>query len=240
MVHDAHFHTDEYAFLAFLAQHQIQGIVNASSSQEYLRLSAWQKQLEGIQISAGIHPWNSDRISWEEMRPILEQAAIIGEIGLDNVWCDVDVLKQFEIFERQLAYASKHHKPVILHLKGMEKEALPSVRKYQNQYFIHWYSCDAYLDEYIALDCYFSVGPSIYKDRAVQQVAKSVPLNRLLLESDGISALSWCENRQVQTSEYLALMKRSVAYIEALKGHRNMEAHLNQNLMNFINYTKNN
>lgn len=174
MMHDAHFHTDEYAFLDFLAQQLIQGIVNASSPQEYLRLSAWLKQLKGIRISAGIHPWDSDRVSWEEMRVILEQVQIIGEIGLDNVWCEVDPLKQYEIFERQLAYASKHHKPVILHLKGMEKEALPLLRKYQNKYFVHWYSCDAYLDEYIALDCYFSIGPSVYKDRAVQQVAKSV------------------------------------------------------------------
>ena len=38
MMHDAHFHTDEYAFLDFLAQQLIQGIVNASSPQEYLRL----------------------------------------------------------------------------------------------------------------------------------------------------------------------------------------------------------
>lgn len=239
MMHDAHFHTDEYAFLDFLAQQLIQGIVNASSPQEYLRLSAWLKQLKGIRISAGIHPWDSDRVSWEEMRVILEQVQIIGEIGLDNVWCEVDPLKQYEIFERQLAYASKHHKPVILHLKGMEKEALPLLRKYQNKYFVHWYSCDAYLDEYIALDCYFSIGPSVYKDRAVQQVAKSVPLDRLLLESDGISALSWCENRHVQMSEYLALMKRSVAYIEALKGHMDMETQLNQNLMHFISYAEN-
>lgn len=239
MMYDAHFHTDACAFLDFLAQQLIQGIVNASSPQEYLRLSAWLKQLEGIRISAGIHPWDSDRVSWEEMRVILEQVQIIGEIGLDNVWCEVDPLKQYEIFERQLAYASKHHKPVILHLKGMEKEALPLLRKYQNKYFVHWYSCDAYLDEYIALDCYFSIGPSVYKDRAVQQVAKSVPLDRLLLESDGISALSWSENRQVQMTEYLALMKRSVAYIEALKGHMNMETQLNQNLMHFISYAEN-
>lgn len=234
MLHDAHFHTDDFAFVTFMQMHGIQGIANAASPMEFCRLKNWLKQSKSIQISAGIHPWNADTMPWEEMQPILEQARIIGEIGLDNVWCEVPLLKQLEVFEHQLAYASQHHKPVILHVKGLEKEAIPYLKSYKNHYFVHWYSCDAYLEQFIDLDCYFSIGPSVYKDKAVQQVAKQVPLHRLLIESDGLSALSWCEERPVQINEYLDMMKRSIEWIGMLREEADIEKHLTQNLQRFL------
>ena len=34
--------------------------------------------------------------------PLLKNAPIIGEIGMDSVWCDVDLKIQKEVFEKQL------------------------------------------------------------------------------------------------------------------------------------------
>lgn len=238
MIYDAHFHAEDASLLQYMQANHITGIVNAASPQEFQRLSAWLKTDNTIKISAGIHPWYAQRSSWEQMLPIMEQASIIGEIGLDNVWCDVDFSIQTELFERSLAYAAQNHKPAILHLKGMEKEALPLLRKYKNHYFVHWYSCDSYLDEYIALDCYFSIGPSVYKDRAVQQVVKNVPLQRLLSESDGLSALSWCEQRQISLHRYSSIMQRTVSCIETITGQSNMDVCLNQNLKRFIAFSE--
>lgn len=238
MIYDAHFHTDEASLLQYMQANNIEGIVNAASPQEFQRLSTWLKPNDTIKISAGIHPWYAQRSSWEQMLPIMEQASIIGEIGLDNVWCDVDFSIQAELFERSLAYAAQSRKPVILHLKGLEKEALPLLKKYKNHYFVHWYSCDSYLEEYIALDCYFSIGPSVYKDQAVQQVVKQVPLQRLLSESDGLSALSWCEQRPVSLQQYSSIMQRTVSCMEAITGQSHMEVCLNQNLKRFIAFSE--
>ena len=55
------------------------------------------------------------------MLPLLKQASIIGEIGMDSVWCDVDLEIQKEVFEKQLQLAKEWDKPVILHTKGQEK-----------------------------------------------------------------------------------------------------------------------
>ena len=54
---------------------------------------------------------------------------------------------------------------------------------------VHWYSADHDLDGYLDLDCYFSVGPDVIWNPAVQQVAKRVPENRILLETDGMEAV---------------------------------------------------
>ena len=46
----------------------------------------------------------------------------IGEIGMDNVWCQVPESVQRSVFARQLEIAEELHKPVLLHTKGMERE----------------------------------------------------------------------------------------------------------------------
>ena len=72
---------------------------------------------------------------------------------------------------------------------------------------VHWYSCEDYIKDYMDLDCYFTIGPSLYKDKAVEQVAKTISLQRLLIESDGLDALAWCEGRCVAYWE-LAFQQR--------------------------------
>ena len=37
----------------------------------------------------GLHPWKTARFTVREMEPWLEKCRVIGEIGLDSVWCDV-------------------------------------------------------------------------------------------------------------------------------------------------------
>lgn len=240
MIHDAHFHAGDFSLLNYLCDRHIPGIINASSPQEYDLIKEKLPNDSKILISAGIHPWDAAKSAWEIMLPIMEKASIIGEIGLDNVWCDADQQLQYELFERSLAYASKTHKPVILHLKGREKEALPLLRSYRNTYFVHWYSCDDYLDEYIDLDCYFSIGPSVNKDKAVQCTAKKVPLKRLLLESDGLSALTWCEQQSVDITQYEAIMQRSISCVEAIRGQASIANCLNENLQRFITLARSN
>ena len=98
---------------------------------------------------------------------------------------------QSRLFEQQLAFAQRYQKPVILHLKGREKEALEYLRRYENRYLVHWYSCSRFLDEYLEQDCYVSIGPDVVWNPAVQEAARRVPKNRILAETDGLGAVEW-------------------------------------------------
>lgn len=141
--------------------------------------------------TCGLHPWHADRHTVSDMKPYLEAVPVIGEIGMDSVWCSVPPELQKTVFCQQLDLACEMKKPVILHTKGQEKEIAAIIRNYPSRYLVHWYSCENHLEEYLALDCYFSIGPDVWWNPAVQQAAKKVPLNRLLVETDGFSAVKW-------------------------------------------------
>lgn len=142
-------------------------------------------------LSCGLHPWNADQLSFSELLPFLRQAPVIGEIGMDSVWCQVPLSLQETQFRRQLAFACGEKKPVILHTKGQEKRIASIIKEYRNQYLVHWYSSNEPPNAYLELDCYFSIGPDVFWNPAVQQLAGLVPENRLLLETDGLSAVQW-------------------------------------------------
>lgn len=141
--------------------------------------------------TAGLHPWYADRHTVSEMLPYLNAWPVIGEIGMDNVWCDTPLPVQEQVFREQLAIACELKKPVILHTKGQEAEIASIIEEYPNTYLVHWYSADRHLERYLALDCYFSIGPDVWWNADVRRVAAMVPLNRLLIETDGMGAVAW-------------------------------------------------
>ena len=141
--------------------------------------------------AAGIHPWYADRYELQDMETWMERCPLIGEIGMDSVWCSVDLKTQEIRFRQQLELALRQNKPVILHTKGQEKEIGDVIRQYPNRYLVHWYSCDSYLEKYLEMDCCFSIGPDVWWNPSVQNTARQVPADRLLIETDGLDAVKW-------------------------------------------------
>lgn len=213
---DAHFHMEKQ-LLTQWQNTDMCGLMNCATVKEYEYGKQLQKEFPQLTLSCGIHPWNVENTTWEEMAPCLQDCSIIGEIGMDSVWCDSDLLLQRIVFERQLEYASRMKKPVVLHTKGQEKQIVDLLASYPNTYLVHWYSCIDYLDDYLALSPYFTIGPSVLFDPSVQQVAERVDCEHLLVESDGISAISWAYGKGIAASDYADVLDRMVAYIAQVK-----------------------
>ena len=188
-------------------------IPNADNPQEYAFLKSNGFSL----LSAGIHPWKADTTVWEDMEPFLREAPIMGEIGLDSEWCSVDMDVQRQVFRRQLELAMTLRKPVILHTKGMEREILDTIRSYPNRYLVHWYDCDRWLDDYIKLGCWFTVGPETSNPN-VALLARAVPLDRLLIESDGIEGMAWGQGAALTAADYPAALEQHLNRIARLRG----------------------
>lgn len=195
--------------------HAVISCTNPSEAEVAQRLAA---AYPHIHASYGVHPWAASEAHFNEMYPWLERADIIGEIGLDSVWCDTPMAVQRDIFERQLAFASTHHKPVVLHMKGMEGECLEMIRAYPNTYMVHWYSEKAHLQDFIDLGCYMSVGPFPSKDPAVREVAMKCPLDRLLIETDGIDAIQWATGEAVDAAGYIKTLTQLADEIGVMRG----------------------
>ena len=168
-------------------------------------------EAEGILFPVfGLHPWYADQWKVEDMMPYLEKCQVIGEIGMDSLWCNVPLKRQKKVLEKQLQIAAEWKKPVVLHTKDQEREILELIKKYPNTYLVHLYSADHDLDGYLDLDCYFSVGPDVIWNPAVQQVAKRVPENRILLETDGMDAVKWAWEEGQKNQNYAIEERESI------------------------------
>lgn len=226
---DAHIHITA-ELLPYLAG--VRCIPNADSPQEY----AFLKSAGFSVISAGIHPWKADTTPWEDMEPILREAPIIGEIGLDSEWCAVDMDVQRRVFQSQLELAARLHKPVILHTKGMEGEILDTIRKYPNRYLVHWYDCGQHLSEYMDLGCWFTIGPELSNPN-IAHLAKTIPLDRLLIESDGLEGIAWAQGKDLSPADYPNAMTEHLQAVARLRDmeHSSLLSQMQQNLDSFIN-----
>lgn len=191
---DAHAHLGGRAEWEERLRNPIPTLVSAGNPQEAKRLGTVQEDLRAGRVlipTYGLHPWYANLDELREMKPFMELGGIVGEIGMDSEWCDVPLPLQRKVFEQQLEFAAERCKPVILHTKGQEKEIAKIIGQYPNRYLVHWYSEEKYLEEYLAKDCFFSIGPDVWWNPAVQRVAALAPDKRILIETDGMGAVAW-------------------------------------------------
>ncbi|MBC8536141.1 TatD family hydrolase [Feifania hominis] len=218
MLCDAHTHIETQAQVSSYARQNIFCVASGGTPDECADLLALRGAYGGMSVSFGLHPWYADRYSLEQMEPYLCKASIIGEIGLDSVWCQVDPGRQREIFLRQLDFAQQRRLPVILHTKGCEQECAALLSRYTMPKVIHWYSCEHHLEHFLEQDCYFTIGPSVRQDPNVLAVAERAPLRRLLVETDGLSGIRWALGRDLTTRHLGAVLRSSIEAIAALRG----------------------
>ncbi|NLT58408.1 MAG: hydrolase TatD [Clostridiales bacterium] len=185
--------------------------------------------------TCGLHPWHAGTYSVEQMRPCLERCAVIGEIGMDSVWTDVDLAVQRKAFTEQLDLAQALGRPVLLHTKGCEREIADILSGYSVRKLVHWYSCTEGLEAYLAQGCWFTVGPNP-GDPAVEQVARRMPLDRLLLETDGFGAIAWATGEQVGPAGLAAFLRRMLAWVAGLRQVEPqwLERRMQQNLASYL------
>ncbi|RGY96915.1 TatD family hydrolase [Clostridium sp. AM58-1XD] len=188
--------------------------------------------------SFGLHPWNAGKIRFEDMKPYLDHADIIGEIGMDSVWCENSLTIQEEVFRRQLELACRENKPVILHTKGQEQRTADIIKEYPGRYLVHWYSDEKGegFETFLALGCYFTVGPDGEKCEAVKRVIRDVPLSKLLIETDGWPAVCWALG-EVPMESMSDILLQSTSLIAMIK-HVDVETVKKQLEKNFTEFIK--
>ena len=100
MLHDAHFHYSKELIQQF-QQNKMQVLMNVDSIEDYALALSLQEKIPNLTISVGVHPWKVDTISYQSLSHYFDSVHIIGEIGLDNVWCETDLDLQREVFQKQ-------------------------------------------------------------------------------------------------------------------------------------------
>lgn len=235
MLIDIHCHNDEHQqIIQVQQQHQMQSTISSTSDAEYER----NRQIANAQqkLSYGIHPWQARQETVDT--GLLARVSVIGEIGLDTNWTDVPLDIQRPVFQKQLELAATDHKPVVLHVKGCEWELLEQIQKFPAVHkLVHWYSAKHYLQQYLAVpNTWFSVGPDVFNDSAVQNVAQQVPAERIFIESDGLEGISWAQNKPLDEIDYWQTMQHLYAEVARLRKMTaiKLEQQIEQNWQQFF------
>lgn len=161
--------------------------------------------------SYGIHPWYAKTlISIDELEDKLQKNknALIGEIGLDALKEKV-TSNQHNLFKQQLDLSIRYNRPTIIH----GAKAFNELKDYSNilkkiKFTYHGYTKNIELLNFIN-ECngYIGLGPMFLKQKNAPIFIKSMPLNKILFETDAPYQLK--ENSYNQTTkENLELLSK--------------------------------
>ena len=198
-IFDAHAHYDDDWFdddreelLSSLPQKGISGIVNAAVDLETAKIAqGFAEKYDFMYFTVGFHPENLEDMPEDYLSQIAEmlkheKAVALGEIGLDYHW-DIEKSLQHRVFEEQLQLSKELDVPVVVHDREAHGDVMTYLRQYKPKGLLHCFSGSVeMLKEVLSLGMSISLGGTVtYKNARVPvEVAKAVPLDRLLLETD--------------------------------------------------------
>ncbi len=154
------------------------------------------EQYPHVYAAAGIHPHLTSKATEEELAAIRELAqqhrkiVAIGEIGLDYYYFYSDETTQKEWFGRQIDLAAELDLPIIIHDRDAHGDTVQILKEHQTprlRGILHCYSGSLEMaKELIRMGFYISfAGPVVFpKSTKLKEVAKEVPLDRMLVETD--------------------------------------------------------
>lgn len=142
----------------------------------------------------GLHP-TSVGAGWKEeldrMEPFMgHEIKAIGEIGIDCYWSREFLKEQQEVFRIQIEMASSMNLPIIIHSRESTGLILDILKEYRHlglHGVMHAYSgSEETFRELEALgDWYVGIGGVLtYKNASIARTVTSIPLERIVLETD--------------------------------------------------------
>ncbi|MEM7802510.1 MAG: TatD family hydrolase [Chloroflexota bacterium] len=229
MLVDAHTHLDHFDQADWqTARDEIERLpvkcwavsTDIKSYQRTLELAGRSKQ---TLVTFGIHPWEAhlyaDRL--ELLEPWIEQSPHLGEIGLDFHWVKERerYALQHQVFTFFLERASRQQKIVNLHTKGAESETADLLERHSiPKAVVHWYSGP--LDPFqrlVAYGSFFTFGIELLYSEHIAQLAAETPLDQMLTETDGPTALAWLtDDREKSMPRHVQPVLNRVAEIKKM------------------------
>lgn len=200
-IFDSHAHYDDEAFnedrdvlLTDLSQRGICNVVNCgadlASSEASVALAA---KYPYFYAAVGIHPEcvkNAPENYAKQLEKLILQNKVvaIGEIGLDYHFEDNAPREvQKAVFEQQILLAKAHHLPIIVHDRDAHGDTMELLQKHKPTGVVHCFSGSVEMaKEVIRLGMYIGLGGAVtFKNARVPvEVAASIPMERMLMETD--------------------------------------------------------
>ncbi|MCB2297615.1 TatD family hydrolase [Clostridium tagluense] len=202
MIFDSHAHYDDEAFnedrenvIMGLKDKGVIGVLNCGASLEGARMSVeLSSKYDFIYSAVGIHPEHADIVNDEiidELRNLAQNPKVraIGEIGLDYHYEENpprDIQKA--AFKLQMELARELKLPVVIHDRDAHSDTLDILKQFPEVIgTIHCFSGSVeFAEECLKLGYYIGfTGVITFKNaKKIGEVAKVVPMDRILVETD--------------------------------------------------------
>lgn len=204
MLFDTHVHLDDELFgtqqaavVQRASQAGVEGLVTvgttAASSAVCVELA---HRFELVFAAVGIQPNYVAQVlsgEWERVVALAQEPKVValGETGLDRYWDYAPFPLQQDFFDRHLRLSQQLGLPVIIHMRDSAADVLAMLREARSrgvvQGVLHAFSADAATAaEALELGLYVSFAGMVTfpKSQALRDVARAIPPERLLLETD--------------------------------------------------------
>ena len=179
--------------LANMAANQVALALAVSVSRDsFEQVHAIAEAHPNIYASVGIHPDDpeAEEFTLNELteRAALPKVVAIGETGLDYHWCKGELAWQHRRFISHIEAANQSGLPLIVHTREAADDTMRLLREHRaHAGVIHCFTEDTRVAR-LALDLGFYIsfsGIVTFKNAAqIQEAARYVPLDRMLVETD--------------------------------------------------------
>jgi TatD DNase family protein len=222
---DAHAHLDKYdselpQVITEIEQHGIFTICVSMDPKSYARSKDIAERSPWILSTFGIHPWNAPAFHEQlaSLSPLIESSPMIGEIGLDYHFIGgaENHVIQRDVFRHFVNQGVCQGKVLNIHSKGAEVDVDRILGELgARRVILHWYSGPiAQLHSLAEKGVYFTVGVEVLLSSAIQEIAKEIPPELLLTETDNPGGYQWLTKERGMPS----IISSVIAKISDLRG----------------------
>jgi TatD DNase family protein len=180
-----------------------------------------------IYSTVGWHPHDAIDMKEEDLvwiESLLEHPKVvaIGEIGLDYYWDNSPRDVQADVFRKQIRLARKVGMPIVIHNRDAHQDVVDILREEKADEVggvMHCFSSSwEVAKECLDLNFYISFGGPVTFKNAVKpkEVAKQVPLDKLLIETDSPYLTPHPYRGKRNETAYVKLVAEMVAEIHGL------------------------
>jgi TatD DNase family protein len=195
MLIDTHLHLDLYKLPSEIIQATrvsgIRAIAVTNAPFLYRPCCELVKSISNIKVAAGLHPELVSRYGQQidQLIELLSEVQVIGEIGLDYSSRNEDEHKcQRKIFSSIIEKCAElKNKVLSIHSRRAVDDIISCIGdKFPGISILHWFNGSfKQLDLANEYGFWFSVNSAMIKSESGNKLIKKMPLNRILLESDG-------------------------------------------------------
>ncbi|HIE34289.1 MAG TPA: TatD family deoxyribonuclease [Candidatus Altiarchaeales archaeon] len=178
------------------------------------------RRYDNVLATLGLSPQEFDKNILERTIDLIKKfrndIVGIGEIGLDYYWVKDEEkrIKEIENFNKFIELSDELDLPLVIHSRNAESDVIEKLTEIDKRALLHCFGgTPEQAEDAISFGCLISIPTSIAYSKQKQKLAKKIPLENIVLETDAPYLAPKPKTRNIPIN-----IKISVEKISSIKG----------------------